>query len=106
MPDFRLNPFVHFIEDHRVPANVQYGIVHRLSSEVTKPGAAVRSLLQQLPLGATIAESDLLATGEPPPKLSHLVAREFLIPSDCDPVSSFLEQVVVRPIQNPALGYS
>lgn len=107
MVSYRLSPYVHFIEDHLIPNRVRYGVVHRLTGQVFKISERLRSFL--LPMNdahaASLTEEDLTRLSEFAELLGPLIEREFLIPDNCDPLTSFTDYYVVRPVQNPALAY-
>src|SRR5258705_7597691 len=104
MPQYRLSPYVHFIEDRVVPSNIQFGIVHRLTGEVTRLSNALRSFLLEAGGCSWIDELDLsrLTTRS---QLKRLIEKEFLVNADFEPLKSFLDHYVVRPTQNPAVVY-
>jgi len=81
MPNYRLNPYISFIENRLFPGLIHRGIFHRLTGEILEPSE-----------DGTLP-SDLL------------IQREFLIPQDYDPLTRFADYYVTRPIQNPAVGY-
>src|SRR5882724_6228114 len=104
MPQYQLNPYVHLIEDRVVPSDIQFGIVHRLTGEVTRLSNALRSFLLEADGGLWIDEQDLahLTTRS---QLKRLIENEFLIAAGFEPLQSFLNYYVVRPKQNPAVVY-
>lgn len=86
---------------------VQYGIFHQLTGEVLEPSANVRSLLFALRLGSrfSVGDDELAQMGADGRQLKELIQKEFLITETQDPLASFLDQYVLRPLQNPALAY-
>jgi SAM-dependent methyltransferase len=53
----------------------------------------------------SLSEENLNSLGEDGRQLKQLIEKEFLIPHGYDPLTRFVNQYVVRPIQNPALSY-
>ncbi len=106
MVPLRLNPYVHFIEDHLAPHSVRYGMVHRLSGEVWLLTEQLRPLLLGLSTANILLTEDELnrleALGF---QVKILQEQRFLIPLDADPIEPFMDHYVVRPSQNPALAY-
>ena len=86
MPNYRLNPYVSFVESRLVPGSVRRAVFHRLTNEIFEPGENL----------------DLRAEG---PEVTHLIKTGFLIPDNYDPLAPLLDCYVTRPIQNPALVY-
>src|ERR1700720_2098549 len=108
MVPYRINPYAHFIENRLIPGITQYGVFHQCTGDVIEPRERVRSLLLAAKLGNRISfsEEDLKNPGEESAQIRQLIEKEFLIPEDYDPLSSFTEQYVVRPKQNPAVAYA
>ena len=86
MPNYRLNPYISFIENRLFPGVIQRAVFHRLTGEIIEHDFT-RSL--------TADDA----------QLRQLVQSGFLITEDYDPLAPFLDQYVTRPIQNPALAY-
>jgi Putative S-adenosyl-L-methionine-dependent methyltransferase len=107
MASYTLSPYVNFIESHLIPNATQYGVTHRLTGEVCQPGERVRSLLLAAKLGNRISfgSQDLDNLAEDGRQIRQLIDQEFLVPDDCDALSSLINQYVVRPLQNPAVAY-
>lgn len=82
-------------------------MLHQCTGEVLEPSASVRSLLYALKLGSrfAFAEEDLARMGDDGRQIKQLIEKEFLITEGHDPLVTFLDQYVVRPIQNPAVAY-
>jgi methylase of polypeptide subunit release factors len=103
-----LTPYVQLIENRLIPDVVHYGIFHRLSGEVFDIDEATASLLANLKATRKIwIDVEQLKSRTDPASLrvKQLIAKEFLISEGCDPLVLFADQFVVRPIQNPALGW-
>lgn len=102
-----LSPYVHLIENRLARHSTQHGAFHRLTGVVLELSEEVRALLVQLRLGRKIrlSEEDLDKSPGGWGPIRRLVVAEFLITEGRDPLASFLEWYVVRPIQNPALAY-
>jgi hypothetical protein len=103
-----LTPYVQLIENRLIPDVVHYGIFHRLSGEVFDIDEATSSLLANLKATRKIwIDVEQLKSRTDPASLrvKQLIAKEFLISEGCDPLVLFADQFVVRPIQNPALGW-
>lgn len=107
MNSYQLNPYVHVVENRIFPNMIQYGVFHQFTGEVIEPSASVRSLLFALKLGSPVsfADEDLNRMGEDGRQIKLLIEKEFLITVGVDPLASFLDQYVVRPIQNSAVAY-
>src|SRR6185295_18707095 len=107
MTSFRLSPYVNFIENRLIPGVTQHGVSHRLTGEVLEPGERIRSLLLVMQTGSPISlsEENLNSFGEEGKQLKQLIEKEFLIPDGYDPLTSYLNHYVARPIQNPTLVY-
>ncbi len=107
MNSYQLNPYVHVVENCIFPNTIQYGVFHRCTGEVLEPSPGVRSLLFALRLGNqfSLVEEDLDRMGEDGQEIRRLIGKEFLIVAGHDPLTLFLDQYVVRPIQNSALAY-
>jgi ribosomal protein S18 acetylase RimI-like enzyme len=105
---YRLNPYVHFIESRLVPGIVRRGLFHQVTGEVVEPRETVRSLLFAAKLGNRISfsEKDLNSLAEDGAQIKQLIEKRFLIPEGYDPLTPFVNQYVVRPLQNPALAYA
>jgi hypothetical protein len=108
VPSYRISPHVHVIENHLSPGAIQLGFFHQLTGEMVVPNSIVQDFLlkaesgNQTPLG----EDDLAQLTRDSAQVRQLIRKEFLIPEDYDPLNSFVEQYVVRPIQNPAVAYA
>ena len=107
MNSYRLNPFVHIIENHIFPNVVQYGVFHLLTGEVIEPLPEVRSLLFALRMGSRFSIDDqqlesMVGSGQ---QIKKLIEKEFLLTAEQDPLASFLGRFATRPRQNPAVSY-
>jgi ribosomal protein S18 acetylase RimI-like enzyme len=108
MISYRMSPYVHLLESHLVPGIIQRGIFHQFTGEVLEPRERVRSLLLAAKSGNRISftEEDLTNLAEDGAQIKQLIEKEFLIPDGYDPLTPFVNQYVVRPLQNPALAYA
>jgi len=107
---YKISPHAHIIENRLIPSTIQYGIFHQLTGYVIEPRQSVRALLLAARMGThvSIGEQDLDRLGDDGAQLRELIEERFLIPSGDNPFASFeslLEQIVVRPMQNPAVAY-
>ena len=104
---YRLNPFVSFVESHLIADASQYAVFHRLTGQVIEPEPVVLSLLHATKAGkvASFSSEDLERLGPQGWQIRRLIDLEFLIPRDYDPLSSFVDHYVVRPLQNPAITF-
>src|ERR1044071_237760 len=103
-----LSPYVHLVENRLLPDGVRYGIFHQLSGEVFDVNETIASLLANLKAMRKIwVTVEQLKVAQDPASiaLKQLIAKEFLISEGSDPLVFFADQYVVRPIQNPALGW-
>lgn len=103
-----LSPYVQLIENRVIPEVVHYGIFHRLSGDVFDVDATIGPLLANLKATRKVwinpeelqPRNDAFSV-----QLKKLIVREFLITEGSDPLVLFADQYLVRPIQNPALGW-
>jgi hypothetical protein len=86
MPNYRLNPYISFVESRLVPEFVKRAVFHRLTNEIFEP-------------------SEGLDVSRDGPEVRQLIQSGFLIPDGFDPLAPLLDQYVARPIQNPAVAY-
>ena len=86
MPDYRLNPYISFVESRLVPGFVQRAVFHRLTNEIFEPSAN-------------------LDVSRDSPEVRHLIQTGFLIPDGYDPLAPLPDRYITRPIQNPAVMY-
>ncbi len=107
MFSYKLSPYVDFIESHLITHASQYAVAHRLTGEVCEPDERVRSLLYATKLGNRVSfePQDLESFGEGGQQIKRLIDQEFLLADDHDALSSFINQHVVRPLQNPSVVY-
>src|SRR6185295_18824032 len=107
MISYRLSPYVNFIENRLIPGVIQHGVSHRLTGEVLEPGERIRSLLLVTQTGSPISlsEENLNSFCDDGRQLKQLIEKEFLIRDGYDPLTSYLNHYVARPIQNPTLVY-
>lgn len=107
MISYKLSPYISFVQHNLVPGFVYYGVAHRLTGEVVEPNERVRLLLQGIKTGIPIslAGDQLERMADVGLQLKQLIEKGFLIPVDRDPLSPVIDQLVVRPIQNPAITY-
>ncbi len=104
---YRINPYISFVESTLFPEFVEYAVFHRLSGELLTPSDKAREFLISLkgPNTISLGDSELRSLGELEAEIREFALRGFLIPEDYDPLQSFSDQYVKRPIQNPALVY-
>jgi Putative S-adenosyl-L-methionine-dependent methyltransferase len=104
MPRYRFSPYVHLIENHLIPNTIHYAIFHGLTGEMIVASDVIRHVLR---VGGAISlsDEDLSKPTQDNAQLKNLVLMQFLIPETYDPWTPFMEQFVVRPIQNPAIAY-
>ncbi len=107
MISYSLSPYITFVESRLVPEMVQYGVAHRLTGEVLQPNERVRSLLLACHTGhpISLSEEQLNRLGADGIQLRQLMAHEFLVPENYDPLARYANWLVARPIQNPAITY-
>jgi len=106
MVPYQLSPYVATIENRLTRGTVQSALFHRLSGEIVKISAELQQLLGVLRV-QKIIRLDLsgLRAQSTPTLLLSLIDSHFFVPTDEDALTPFLEHYVVRPIQNPAIGY-
>jgi Putative S-adenosyl-L-methionine-dependent methyltransferase len=107
MTPYRLSPYVRFIESKLNPNATQYAAFHQLTGELIQTTERLRAFLLAIKRGVLISlgDEDLNGPGPERAQLQQLVKYQFLIPNDRDPLLPFINHYVVRPIQNPAVGY-
>ena len=106
MTQYRINPFISFVESRLNPEFTQYAVFHRLTGELIEPNETVRSLMQTLKSGkVSFSDEELAGLGEFGIQVRELIRIQFLIPRGYDPLTLLCEHYVARPIQNPALLY-
>lgn len=104
---YRLNPYVHLVENRLYPGTIEYGIFHQFTGEVAQPGDDLRALLLATKQGSRITfnSEDRNRHDADAVLIRKLIAHEFLLSDDVDPLASFVDQYAVRPRQNPAAAY-
>jgi len=107
MTQYRINPYISFVESRLSPEFVQYAVFHRLTGELLEPSDPIRSLMHAVKSGTLVSltDADLAEFGEMGGQIRELIRKEFLIPGNYDPLTLLWEQYVARPIQNPAIMY-
>src|SRR5262245_27053475 len=101
------NPYISFVESRLFPEFIQYAAFHRLTGALIEPGEQARSVLHAAKVGTPVSflQAELRQMGEFGVEIEGLIQNEFLITEDYDPLTRLLDQLVTRPIQNPALIY-
>lgn len=107
MISFKLSPFVTFIENHLIAGSSQYAVFHRLTGQIVEPSSTVRAVVRASKLGSPLSlEIEQLAKlGNDGLQIRRLIEERFLIPDGDDPLATFVDYLVVRPLQNPAITY-
>jgi SAM-dependent methyltransferase len=107
MTQYRINPYISFVESRLFPEFIQYAVFHRLTGELLEPIDAIRSLMHAVKSGnlVSLTDADLDQWGALGSQIRELIRKEFLIPGNYDPLTLLREHYVARPIQNPALIY-
>ena len=107
MISFKLSQFVTFIESHLVADASQYAVFHRLTGQIVEPSPTVRAVLRASKLGSPLSlEIEQLAKlGNDGLQIRRLIEERFLIPDGDDPLATFVDYLVVRPLQNPDITY-
>lgn len=107
MHNYQLNPFGTFVESRLMPGATQYAIFHRLTGELVEPHPVIRDLLQALRSGTpvSLSSAQVARMGDTARQIGALFERELLIQSGHDPLASFVDHFVTRPLQNPAFTY-
>ena len=103
-----LSPYAHIVENRLIAGNIHYGIFHQLSGEVYDLNQTILTLLGNLKMVRRVwidPEELKLRTDPASVQVKQLIAKEFLIEEGSDPLVSFADQYVVRPIQNPAIAW-
>lgn len=107
MPEYIVSPFIHSIESHLEPENVHQAVFHQLTGEVFVPLPYLRDVLTRAGKSKSISFDlqDLPKMGEVGMQVQQMLDGHILIGIEADPFIFFLDHLVVRPIQNPALSY-
>ncbi|HXT63329.1 MAG TPA: class I SAM-dependent methyltransferase [Pyrinomonadaceae bacterium] len=107
MPIFRLSPLASFVEHRLFDTARPYAAFHRLTGRLVEPDPSVFALLQAARLGNPLSftSEQLRQLGEPGRQIQRLIDFELVIQDGHDPLSSFVDFYVNRPLQNPALSY-
>src|SRR5215510_2344228 len=107
MISFKLSPFVTFIESHLIPHASQHAVFHRLTGQIVEPSSTVRAVLRANKLGSPLSLeiAQLAKLGTDGLQIGRLIGERFLIPDGDDPLATFVDYLVVRPLQNPAVTY-
>ena len=102
---FKLSPFASFVENHLFPGTVQHGIFHRLTGYVTAISPASQSLLTQLASGEQLVLNDELLQEQMQEEFGVLSHNELIVRIEDDLLKPFLDYLLVRPRQNPAVSF-
>ncbi|MBI1804939.1 MAG: SAM-dependent methyltransferase [Ignavibacteriae bacterium] len=107
MIPYTVSPYAHIIETRLVPDRISHRVFHQLTGEVFDLSKRLRSLFLSLNevKRLSLTEEDLQNPKVENAQIRRLVEGEFLIPDGCDPLASFMDRYVVRPMQNPALAF-
>jgi hypothetical protein len=107
MHSYKLNPFGTFVESHLMPGATLYAIFHRLTGELVEPHPVIRDLLQALKAGTPVSlnSAQVARMGDIAQQIVSLLDKELLVQPGHDPLASFVDHLVTRPLQNPALTY-
>jgi hypothetical protein len=107
MASYAFSPYVTFIESHLIPGATQYAVFHRLTGELIQPSPRIRALLFACKIGNRLSFSDeeLVQLGDEGRQIRNLIETRFLISPEVDPLTSFLDHYVTKPLQNPAVTY-
>jgi hypothetical protein len=107
MAAYKLSPYLKTIENRLLKGSVQSGLFHRLSGEILELTSSLRMFLLaasgQKEVNLEIAELEKQFGPDAEPV--KMVRLGFLLPIDQEPLEHFLDHYVVRPLQNPAIGY-
>ncbi len=104
---YKLSPFVNFIESHLIPNASQYAVFHRLTGQLVEPTPRIRSFLSAIKVYNSFSFEDrnLSQFGPEGRQLQRLIDEWFLIPDGADLLAPFVDDLVVRPLQNPSVAY-
>ncbi|HEY3102714.1 MAG TPA: SAM-dependent methyltransferase [Pyrinomonadaceae bacterium] len=107
MPRYKLSPLATLVESRLLEAAPQYAVFHRFTGQLIEPEPSVGVLLQAAKIGAPLSlDPDHLShLGESGHQVHKLIQWELLIPDAHDPLASFVDYYVNRPMQNPAVNY-
>ena len=107
MRSYHLSPFATFVESHLLPAGPQYAVFHRLTGQMLEPEPAVRAFLQAAQMGSqlSLTPEQFASLGQSGHQIARLIELELLIPIGHDPLASFVDYCVGRPLQNPAITF-
>ncbi len=107
MVPYKLSPYIQIIENRLATDVIQYGVFHRLTGDIVELPEELRALLDHISVVKylSINAGDLRYQGRPGALLLRLIENKFLITDEADSLACFLDHYVVRPLQNPAVGY-
>lgn len=102
---YKLSPYTSVVENHLFQGTVQIAVAHLLSGEVVFLTPTFQSLIAQLKAGKQLVLDETVLNRAHESELGALLDQHILMSPDADPIASFLDYLVVRPKQNPALAF-
>src|SRR4051812_44576684 len=104
MSAYQISPYGTFVES-RLTDPIQYAIFHRLTGQLFEIDAGFRSLLLQVKAGKEFRFEPEQASrfGIAGRHVQRLIDTGLLVEIGVDPLSSFLDLLVIKPLQNPAV---
>jgi hypothetical protein len=107
MTAYQLSPYLRTIENRLTKGPAEVGLFHRLSGEIIGLNSGLQMFLlaaqnqKEINLDLEQLEKFHGLTNE----LVTMIRLHFLVPSGQASLDNFLDHYVVRPLQNPAIGY-
>ncbi|HEY6804035.1 MAG TPA: class I SAM-dependent methyltransferase [Pyrinomonadaceae bacterium] len=107
MVAYQLSPYLETIENRLTKGPVESGLFHRLSGEIVglNNGLQMFLLAAQGQKEINLDLDQLEKFYGPTNELVSMIRLNFLVPAGQTPLEHFLDYYVVRPLQNPAIGY-
>jgi hypothetical protein len=107
MAAYQLSPYLETIENRLTKGPVESALFHRLSGEIIglNGGLQMFLLAAQNQKEINLDLEQLEKFYGPTNELVLIIRLNFLVPAGQSPLEHFLDHYVVRPVQNPALGY-
>src|SRR6185369_485861 len=107
MTAYKLSPYLVTIENRLTRRAIQYGLFHRLTGEIVEFTPSLQMFVTAVRKQGDVHLDLAQLENQPVPNTEfvNLIHLGFLIETDQDPIVRFLDHYVVRPLQNPAVGY-
>ena len=107
MTAYKLSPYLEIIENRLTKGAIEFGLFHRLSGEIVEFTTTLQMFVTAVRKQGDVHLDLAQLENQPVPNTAfvNLIHLGFLIETDQEPIVRFLDHYVVRPLQNPAVGY-